>query len=158
MKSSEACVRLQNSARRKAPTADESILKSSHRLRGKFAVFGHHHFLRRNCELHVVGDRRCVENKEVRPWRPDLFVFSPAPWRFMQAIYEASKRSVQRSGLRSRAIFLRNLFAFTREGPFALEWLCFFANILGNFVDLEVFQYVHTEFPCAGEIQVAIVV
>jgi hypothetical protein len=38
------------------PITDESILKSSHRSRGKFAIFGHHHLLRRrHCELRIVG-------------------------------------------------------------------------------------------------------
>jgi hypothetical protein len=47
MRSSGECVRLQNSARRPPSAADESILKSSHPSSGKFAIFGHHHLLRR---------------------------------------------------------------------------------------------------------------
>jgi hypothetical protein len=31
-----------NNGRQQASTEDESILKSSHRSRGKFAIFGHH--------------------------------------------------------------------------------------------------------------------
>jgi hypothetical protein len=45
----------------------------------KLAVFGHHHLLRRSCELRVVGDQRCIETKgpamEAGPW-----IFYPAPW------------------------------------------------------------------------------
>ena len=119
----------------------QNLMKSSHRSRGKFAIFGHHHFLWRNRDVRVVGYQRFFKKKINGPaigpdrlfsiWRSDLHA---------NRFREAQKRSVQRSGLPSRAIFLWNLFAFTGEGPLAFEWLCLFPNVLGNVVDLEIFE------------------
>ena len=45
--------------------------------------------------------------------------------------------------LRCRAVFLRDLFAFAGEWPFAVERLQVFTNGFRDCVDLEVFEDVH---------------
>src|SRR5882757_8293290 len=76
-------------------TVNESILKSSHRSRGFFAIFGHHHLLRpRNIKLHVAGYRRVIKKRSGHEAGP-FSILRPGP--HASRFHETLKRSMQGS-------------------------------------------------------------
>jgi hypothetical protein len=60
--------------------------------------------------------------------------------------------------LRFGAVFLGDFLTFAGEGPLTIEGLLFFADSLGDVVNLEVLEDVYAELSGAGDVDVSVLV
>jgi hypothetical protein len=93
MKSSEACVRFHNNAHQ-ASYNGRIHIESSHRSRGKFAIFGHHH-LRGGIVNCTSSDASAVSKTNGPAMVAGPWIFYLAPGASMQAGYMLHRNAVR---------------------------------------------------------------